>query len=61
MLAFEDAGYPIVLCVHDEIVVEHPAVTTQVIERIMSTRPAWAERLGVPVQVDAWVGRRYRK
>jgi DNA polymerase I-like protein with 3'-5' exonuclease and polymerase domains len=47
--------------VHDEIVVEHPDIAKETIERIMSERPAWAEKLGVPVKAKAWVGKRYRK
>jgi hypothetical protein len=27
----------------------------------MSERPAWAEKLGVPVKAKAWVGKRYAK
>jgi hypothetical protein len=61
MFALEDAGYPIVFTVHDEIVVERANVAKEDIERIMSQRPAWAEKLGVPVKVKAWVGRCYQK
>ena len=61
MFALEDAGYPIVFTVHDEIVVEHPDITRETMERIMSARPAWAEKLNVPVKAKAWVGKRYRK
>ena len=59
--ALEDAGYPIVFTVHDEIVVEHSDIARETIERIMSERPPWAVRLGVPVKAKAWVGKRYRK
>jgi DNA polymerase len=61
MFALEAAGYPIVFTVHDEIVVERAGVTKETIEQIMSERPAWAEKIGVPVKAKAWVGRRYRK
>jgi DNA polymerase bacteriophage-type len=61
MFALEDAGYPIVFTVHDEIVVEHPDITRETMQRIMSARPPWAEKLGVPVKAKAWVGQRYRK
>jgi DNA polymerase bacteriophage-type len=61
MFRLEERGYPLVLSVHDEIVAECLNVTKEVIEEIMSVRPQWAERLGVPVKVKAWVGRRYRK
>ena len=61
MFALEAAGYPIVFTVHDEIVVEHPTIAKETLERIMSERPAWAEKLGVPVKAKAWVGKRYAK
>jgi DNA polymerase len=61
MFALEAAGYPIVFTVHDEIVVEHVDIAREDMERIMAERPAWAEKLGVPVKAKAWVGRRYWK
>jgi DNA polymerase len=61
MFALEAAGYPIVLTVHDEVIVERADIIKEDLERIMSERPTWAEKLGVPVRVKAWVGRRYRK
>ena len=61
MFRFEERGYPVVLTVHDEIVVEHPDIAKEIVESIMSVRPRWAERLGVPVKAKAWVGERYRK
>jgi DNA polymerase len=61
MFALEAAGYLIVFTVHDEIVVEHSEIARETIERIMSERPPWAVKLGVPVKAKAWVGKRYRK
>jgi DNA polymerase len=61
MLRFEARGFPIVLTVHDEIVVESPGLTEVIIKEIMGERPDWAERLGIPVRVKAWTGRRYGK
>ena len=61
MFALEAAGYPIVFTVHDEIVVEHPDIAKETLERIMSEQPPWAEKLGVPVRAKAWIGKRYRK
>jgi DNA polymerase len=61
MFGFEEAGYPIIFTVHDEIVVEHPEITKPEMERIMTCRPAWAEKLGVPVAAEAWVHTRYHK
>jgi hypothetical protein len=61
MFALEAAGYPIVFTVHDEIVVEHPGIAKKTMERIMSERPPWAEKLGIPVKAKARVGKRYAK
>ena len=43
------------------VVVEHPEITKAMMEEIMVTRPVWAEKLGVPIAAEAWVGKRYRK
>jgi DNA polymerase len=61
MLRFEARGYPIVMHCHDELVVEHPQITEAIVKEIMSERPQWAVELGVPISVEAWVGKRYRK
>lgn len=58
----EEAGYPIVLHVHDEIVAEVPRGTKSLeeFERIMSTMPAWAKDWPV-VAKGGWIGKRYCK
>jgi DNA polymerase len=61
MLRFEARGFPIVMHTHDELVIEHPAITEELIKEIMEEPPDWAAKLGVPVMVEAWVGTRYRK
>jgi DNA polymerase len=61
MFRLEERGFPVVMHCHDEIVVEHPEITAELMKEIMSERPRWAVELGVPVMVKAWVGRRYRK
>jgi DNA polymerase bacteriophage-type len=61
MFRFEGRGFPVVMHCHDEIVVEHPNITKPLMEEIMAERPAWASNLGVPIAVEAWVGKRYRK
>jgi DNA polymerase len=61
MFRFEERGFPVVLTVHDEIVVEHPDITAAMVEEIMSESPEWAIDIGLPVAVEAWVGKRYRK
>jgi DNA polymerase len=61
MLRFEARGFPVVMHCHDEIVVEHAAITKPLMQEIMSERPRWAVEIGVPIAVEAWIGRRYRK
>jgi DNA polymerase len=61
MFRLEACGYPVVLTIHDEVVVEHPEITKQIMEEIMTKRPQWAEKIGVPIAVKAWVGSRYWK
>jgi DNA polymerase len=54
-------GWPIVMHVHDEAVVEVPdgTVTPSELEAAMAQGPAWAA--GLPIAVEAWSGTRYRK
>ena len=56
------AGYPAVLHVYDEIVVEVPDGFGSLaeVERIMATMPSWAADWPI-VASGGWVGRRYRK
>ena len=62
----ERQGYPVVLHVYDEDVVEVPQGfgSIEEVERIMGTMPAWATYKGKPWPIRAaggWRGRRYRK
>lgn len=61
MLRCRNAGYPIVMTVHDEIVAEVPEHfgTVAEFESLMTTRPLWAA--GCPIAAEGWRGRRYRK
>jgi DNA polymerase len=61
MLRLEDAGYPIVLTVHDEIIaeVDDGVGSKAEFESLMAVVPSWAE--GLPVAVEGWEGTRYAK
>jgi len=61
MLRLEARGYPVVLTVHDEVVCERESgeCDLETFESIMTETPAW---LGdCPIEVEGWVGKRYRK
>jgi hypothetical protein len=59
----DDAGYKVVLHVHDEVVIEakvsRAKADLQDILRIMSTTPAWAKQ--VPVSADGYLTQEYKK
>jgi DNA polymerase len=63
MFAVEDAGYPIILTVHDEILAEVkegiPHLNDKEFEKIMSVVPSWCA--GLPLSAKAWEAERYVK
>lgn len=66
IINLERAGYPVVLHVYDEDVVDVPQGfgSIEEVERIMGTMPEWATYKGKPWPIRAaggWRGRRYRK
>ena len=61
MVRLEDAGYPVVLTVHDEAVCEvpHGHGSAADFKSLMEMVPAWAE--DCPIASGVWEGGRYRK
>lgn len=62
MQAVEDAGYEIVLSVHDELITEapdSPSFNAEHMADIMATATDWAE--GIPLAAAGFEGYRYRK
>ncbi len=64
MLRLDKFGWPIVMHVHDEAVVEmpdtdHNAADLKRMHNIMEESPTWAE--GLPISVSGWWGYKYRK
>lgn len=62
MPAIENAGYPIVLTVHDEVITEpldDPAFTSDALSTLLATNPPWLE--GCPLAAGGFEAQRYRK
>jgi len=63
ILEIEKAGLPVVLHVHDEIIIEVPEEAAQdalaTVRRIMTTPPKWAQDL--PLECEAATAGRYGK
>lgn len=61
MLNVKNAGYKIVMTVHDEVISEVPENFGSVdeFEKLLSTPPEWAKNY--PIKAEGWRGKRYRK
>ncbi|MFK3857793.1 DNA polymerase family A protein [Agrobacterium pusense] len=61
MLKAEEAGYPIIATVYDEIITEIPRGfgDLKAFEQLICELPAWAK--GLPLTAGGWRGKRYRK
>lgn len=61
MARIDDAGLPLVLTAHDEIVIEVPtgSVSEEEVRALMCQTPRWAE--GIPIEADGFRNNRYCK
>lgn len=61
MLRLEEAGYPVVLTVHDEIMCEAPTIAWEVFCELMQRPTHTSVRYAIPIAVEGDVSTRYRK
>ena len=69
LLRVDAEGYPVIMAVHDEGIIEVPEeLATQwgcfeasPVREIMETPPDWGKALGIPIATEGWIGDRYRK
>lgn len=63
MVRAEDAGYPVVMDTHDELVLDVPRAEADTaaafLDRTMAEAPAWAE--GLPLKAEVFIAERYTK
>jgi DNA polymerase len=61
LLNLQQAGYEVVMLIHDEVlaVVPQGGGDEDEFKRLMCQAPAWAE--GLPLSAESWRGRRFRK
>ncbi|MFI3244600.1 MAG: DNA polymerase [Akkermansia sp.] len=63
ILRIENAGYPVVMHVHDEVIVEVDADQAETalaeIDKLMTTPPAWLE--GLPLTAESFISTHYTK
>lgn len=61
MIRLDEAGYTVILTVHDEVICEtpDPLGTLEEFEKLVVEVPAWAT--GMSIKAEAWEGKRYKK
>lgn len=59
----EKNGHPLVLEVHDELVLEPLRVDAdeKAVQQMMTEVPAWCREMKIPVATETWIGDRYKK
>lgn len=61
-MTLQNAGYKIVLSLHDEIVIEHEYASTDVLHQIIKIMTDTPKTLtGLPLNADGYIGQYYRK
>lgn len=55
----EEAGYRVVLHIHDEVISETVEGSVEDFERVMTRLPDWAK--GLPIKAKGWTGKRFKK
>jgi DNA polymerase len=63
MLNLEQAGYEVINCIHDEVLLlveeQNGESALEDVLKIMTTPPSWAPDF--PLAADGWISKRYRK
>lgn len=59
MFKVEEAGYSLLITVHDELVAEAETGSVEEFEKLITDLPAWAN--GCPIAAEGWTGQRYKK
>lgn len=64
LVRLEEAGYPVIIHVHDEIGCEGKHVKLEEMDRLMTILPEWCKGApwgDLPIAAAGWVGHRYKK